>query len=266
MSAITDVYQPIEKEMRLTRQCLEVMADCRQPVATMTKNTLALRDTDLWQELAHHQAAQVIVTLVTLDAKLAAGLDQNALKWAEQASVGTVAWGMLALAAPQRAQPVDGGALDSFYSNDPSDEYRKSQFLLAGLAGKIRIVLRGKDPKAFRAFLDQAKALWREVHKGVRVTADVDRTQDMLVQTLAVLVPNTLLVVGMFAVMCVVSVELTLVALVAFAAALVGAYLGQQLFAGEATRLAYGTDEAVEGRDSFLQKREPDWSPYPWQV
>ena len=41
--------------------------------------------------------------------------------------------------------------------------------------------------------------------------------------------------------------------------------VGQQLFAGEATRLAYGTDEAVEGRDSFLQKREPDWSPYPWQ-
>jgi naphthoate synthase len=41
--------------------------------------------------------------------------------------------------------------------------------------------------------------------------------------------------------------------------------VGQQVFAGEATRLAYGTDEAVEGRDSFLQKREPDWSPYPWQ-
>ena len=40
--------------------------------------------------------------------------------------------------------------------------------------------------------------------------------------------------------------------------------VGQQLFAGEATRLAYGTDEAVEGRDAFLQKREPDWSPYPW--
>ena len=41
--------------------------------------------------------------------------------------------------------------------------------------------------------------------------------------------------------------------------------VGQQLFAGEVTRLAYGTDEAVEGRDSFLQKREPDWSPFPWQ-
>ena len=40
--------------------------------------------------------------------------------------------------------------------------------------------------------------------------------------------------------------------------------VGQQLFAGEATRLAYGTDEAVEGRDSFLEKRDPDWSAYPW--
>ncbi|MDE2387426.1 MAG: 1,4-dihydroxy-2-naphthoyl-CoA synthase [Actinomycetales bacterium] len=41
--------------------------------------------------------------------------------------------------------------------------------------------------------------------------------------------------------------------------------VGQQLFAGEATRLAYGTAEATEGRDSFLEKREPDWSPFPWQ-
>jgi naphthoate synthase len=40
--------------------------------------------------------------------------------------------------------------------------------------------------------------------------------------------------------------------------------VGQQVFAGEATRLAYGTDEAAEGRDSFLEKRAADWSPYPW--
>jgi naphthoate synthase len=40
--------------------------------------------------------------------------------------------------------------------------------------------------------------------------------------------------------------------------------VGQQLFAGEATRLAYGTEEAAEGRDAFLEKRPPDWSPYPW--
>ncbi|HEX4868279.1 MAG TPA: 1,4-dihydroxy-2-naphthoyl-CoA synthase [Acidimicrobiales bacterium] len=40
--------------------------------------------------------------------------------------------------------------------------------------------------------------------------------------------------------------------------------VGQQIFAGETTRLAYMTDEAQEGRDSFLEKRDPDWSPYPW--
>ena len=40
--------------------------------------------------------------------------------------------------------------------------------------------------------------------------------------------------------------------------------VGQQLFAGETTRLAYGTDEAAEGRDAFLEKRDPDWSPYPY--
>jgi naphthoate synthase len=40
--------------------------------------------------------------------------------------------------------------------------------------------------------------------------------------------------------------------------------VGQQVFAGEATRLAYMTDEAEEGRDAFLEKREPDWSRFPW--
>ena len=42
--------------------------------------------------------------------------------------------------------------------------------------------------------------------------------------------------------------------------------VGQQLFAGEATRLAYGTDEAREGRDAFLEKRHPDWTSFKWQV
>ena len=40
--------------------------------------------------------------------------------------------------------------------------------------------------------------------------------------------------------------------------------IGQQIFSGEATRLAYMTEEAQEGRDAFLEKRDPDWSPYPY--
>jgi len=41
--------------------------------------------------------------------------------------------------------------------------------------------------------------------------------------------------------------------------------VGQQLFAGEATRLAYASEEAVEGRDAFLERRKPDWSDFRWQ-
>lgn len=40
--------------------------------------------------------------------------------------------------------------------------------------------------------------------------------------------------------------------------------IGQQVFAGEATRLAYMTDEAQEGRDAFLEKRDPNWEPFPY--
>jgi naphthoate synthase len=40
--------------------------------------------------------------------------------------------------------------------------------------------------------------------------------------------------------------------------------VGQQLFAGEATRLAYGSAESIEGRSAFLEKRAPDWSSFPW--
>jgi DNA repair photolyase len=78
MSAITDVYQPIEHEMRVARQCLEVMARCNQPVSTMTKSAMVLRDVDLWQKLAAHNAGRVVVTLVTLDAELARTLEPRA--------------------------------------------------------------------------------------------------------------------------------------------------------------------------------------------
>ena len=78
MSAITDIYQPIEHKMRIARQCLEVMAECGQPVTTMTKSALVLRDTDLWAKLAEMNAGRVTITLVTLDADLAQKLEPRA--------------------------------------------------------------------------------------------------------------------------------------------------------------------------------------------
>jgi DNA repair photolyase len=78
MSAITDIYQPIEHKMRIARQCLEVLADCGQPVTTMTKSALVLRDTDLWQRLAQMNAGRVTITLVTLDSDLAQKLEPRA--------------------------------------------------------------------------------------------------------------------------------------------------------------------------------------------
>jgi len=78
MSAITDIYQPIEHKMRIARQCLEVMANCGQPVTTMTKSALVLRDTDLWSRLSGMNAGRVTITLVTLDADLAGKLEPRA--------------------------------------------------------------------------------------------------------------------------------------------------------------------------------------------
>ena len=55
MSGVTDCYQPVERKLKLTRRCLEVLAEFRNPVAIITKNFLVTRDIDLLSELARHQ-------------------------------------------------------------------------------------------------------------------------------------------------------------------------------------------------------------------
>lgn len=70
---------------------------------------------------------------------LAAGLDRNALRWGGLVPEGSAAWAQLALAQPDRNTPVSSGAFDSFASDDDSEGQRKSQFLLAGLAGLGRM-------------------------------------------------------------------------------------------------------------------------------
>lgn len=70
---------------------------------------------------------------------LSAGLDRNALRWGSVVEEGSLAWAMLALAQPDRRNPVSTGAIESFIGNDGSEEGRKARFLVAGLAGLGRV-------------------------------------------------------------------------------------------------------------------------------
>lgn len=71
MSGVTDSYQPIERKLEITRACLEVLAEFRNPVGIVTKNYLVTRDIDVLSKLAGHRCACVYVSLTTLDARLA---------------------------------------------------------------------------------------------------------------------------------------------------------------------------------------------------
>ena len=78
MSGVTDPYQPIEKKLQITRGCLEVLAEARNPVGVITKNHLVTRDIDHLAELARHQAARVFLSITTLDPALANRMEPRA--------------------------------------------------------------------------------------------------------------------------------------------------------------------------------------------
>jgi DNA repair photolyase len=78
LSGVTDPYQPVERRLKLTRGCLEVLAQFRNPVGVVTKNHLVTRDLDLLSELARHDAAGVFLSITTLDAGLARNMEPRA--------------------------------------------------------------------------------------------------------------------------------------------------------------------------------------------
>jgi DNA repair photolyase len=78
ISGVTDCYQPAERKLKLTRACLEVFAEFRNPVAVVTKNHLVTRDADLLSDLARHRAAAVFVSVTTLDPLLARAMEPRA--------------------------------------------------------------------------------------------------------------------------------------------------------------------------------------------
>jgi DNA repair photolyase len=70
LSGVTDCYQPVERKLKLTRGCLEVLAEFRNPVTVVTKNFLVTRDIDYLSDLAGYEAAAVYISLTTLDSEL----------------------------------------------------------------------------------------------------------------------------------------------------------------------------------------------------
>ena len=80
LSGNTDCYQPVERHLQITRRCLEVFAECRNPVGVITKSALVARDADLLGALAAHDASHVFVSVTTLDDELAARMEPRAAR------------------------------------------------------------------------------------------------------------------------------------------------------------------------------------------
>jgi len=78
LSGVTDCYQPIERHERVTRGCIAVLCEFRNPTTVITKNRLVVRDLDLFQELARHQAVAVAISVTTLRDDLASTLEPRA--------------------------------------------------------------------------------------------------------------------------------------------------------------------------------------------
>lgn len=78
LSGVTDAYQPLERKLELTRRCVEVFAEFRNPISIITKNALVTRDIDLYHQLNEFQAISVTISLTTLDGPLQRALEPRA--------------------------------------------------------------------------------------------------------------------------------------------------------------------------------------------
>lgn len=78
LSGNTDCYQPVERQLRLTRRCLEIFAEFKNPVAVITKSALVARDADVLASLARRRAAQVRISITSLDPSIARRMEPRA--------------------------------------------------------------------------------------------------------------------------------------------------------------------------------------------
>src|SRR5947209_12195021 len=102
ISGVTDAYQPIERRLQLTRRCLEVLVEFRNPAVIITKNELVVRDIDLLRELAQVDGALVFVSVTSLDSELARELEPRASQPARR---------LAALEALAHAEVPDGALI-----------------------------------------------------------------------------------------------------------------------------------------------------------
>ncbi len=129
LSGATDAYQPIERKLGLTRRCLEVLAEIRNPVTLTTKNRMVLRDLDLLQELARYDAVRVSLSISTLDAGLARVLEPRTSPPA----------GRLAALSALNAAGVPAGVLVAPVIPGLTDEWVARVVAAAGQAGACAI-------------------------------------------------------------------------------------------------------------------------------
>ena len=78
LSGVTDCYQPLERKLKITRGCFEVLRDFRNPAAIITKNALVTRDIDIFKEMAQYDCIGVNISVTTLDGKLARAMEPRA--------------------------------------------------------------------------------------------------------------------------------------------------------------------------------------------
>lgn len=186
LSGVTDPYQPAERRLGITRRCLEVLAEFRNPVAITTKNHLVTRDLDLLQQLAEHRAAAVCLSITTLDHRLQRvleprtstptrrlqaidvlasagvptavaiapvipGLTEHELPRivASAASAGATAAGYIMLRLPHAVAPLFEGWLDAHFPDRKAKVLNRLRQLRGGKLYDSRFGTRGKGEGHF---------------------------------------------------------------------------------------------------------------------
>lgn len=150
LCGVTDAYQPVERRLRLTRRCLEVLAEFRNPVTVVTKNRLVTRDADLLGGLAAVGAASVYLAVTTLDSDLAAVMEPRAsrpparLEAIRELSAAGVAVGVL-------IAPVIPGLTD----HELPAILKAAAEAGATFAGYVMLRLPHGLPEMFASWLDQ---------------------------------------------------------------------------------------------------------------